>query len=385
MGVKLSAASFLVSPPQRRKKTACGGVLALTLLPLLVLLYAFTWFNTWYNGDLGALQETSVQQVQFGTGIKMDGAQELYCIALSGCWYTVYRETEGEQCPPQKTLRTMYQKFTSLLTLFDTGSLGQRRFDLASKRCAYAPYQAKLEGVCVVATPDPIDKLTVTWKVPTSGAAGQGFGVALKTEYMGQVGRTNYREEEATGDTFVDASNSVAGLASRWFGWTTDGGGRGYEVKTAGVELHYGLVELQPLEYSYEHAIPKADALQLVPTYGHTIGTPSVPWNICYEPAWQNAAVLASNSKCQDERSGPRQKECVQLQIGPSTTKVTEKRSIVGPFNAFVGAMGGVFTLLVMVLTTVNGALVALFAKKCWMCEPVEAEEPAATKTTAKV
>ena len=64
---------------------------------------------------------------------------------------------------------------------------------------------------------------------------------------------------------------------------------------------------------------------------------------------------------------------------------MTEKRSIVGPFNAFVGAMGGVFTLLVMVLTTVNGALVALFAKKCWMCEPVEAEEPAATKTTAKV
>ena len=93
----------------------------------------------------------------------------------------------------------MYQKFTSLLTLFDTGSLGQRRFDLASKRCAYAPYQAKLEGVCVVATPDPIDKLTVTWKVPTSGAAGQGFGVALKTEYMGQVGRTNYREEEEYG------------------------------------------------------------------------------------------------------------------------------------------------------------------------------------------
>ena len=265
------------------RKSDCGGIMSLTLLPIGVLLYGFVWFNDWYNGNRGALQETTITQLQFGTGYAMQGDQELYCMAASGCWYTRFTDrtarrleptpspagmrpgaslcswqpracacrvarATGQSCPPQAAIRTMSQKSQSLTQLFNTGNIGSTSLQLPTKECAYAARGEKLVGVCIYATPDPIDKVTVTWGVDSTQGDGQNFGVALKTEAVRPMNRTNYRREnEAAMD------DSVEGLAARWFKWRTDGGGRGYEVRMTGTEIHYGDVELQVLRYRSAH------------------------------------------------------------------------------------------------------------------------------------
>ena len=125
-----------VSGVAKKPKSACGGILTLTILPALLLIYAATWLNNWYNGNLGAMQETSVMQLRYGAGYMMDGSNELFCMAKGGCWYTRY--VDRSKCPPNAALRVMIQKAESLTTLFETGSIGDRAFQVPDKECAYA-------------------------------------------------------------------------------------------------------------------------------------------------------------------------------------------------------------------------------------------------------
>ena len=238
--MRLAELSAVAGTAKREnRQNACGGIMTITLLPILTFLYGVVWFNDWFNGNLGALQETEVNQLQYGTGYKMDGRQELYCLASSGCWYTKFADAE---CPPKKAVESLAQRASSLVSIFETGKSGPRDFNLPEKRCAYAARYQKLEGVCVYSTPDPIDKLTITWHTGTK--ASDTFGVGLKTQAMRNQGKSNYRgvNEQST-------QAAVAGLAGRWFNWRTDGGGRGYKVSTTGTEVHYGEVELQVLRY----------------------------------------------------------------------------------------------------------------------------------------
>ena len=208
------------------------------------------------------------------------------------------------------------------------------------------------------------------WRVNSNGANADNFGVALKTEAMRKSNLGVYRTEEE--DDNADEPTSVDGLASRWFNWKTDGGGVGYSVATSGTEIHYGEVELQILQYNYEFAKPKAEALQLVPTYSTTDKTPS-DTNICFEPnpAAPNPPMAPSNvpRKCQDSGSG--NKVCAELKLGPSSTIIRDTRSIVSPANGFLGALGGIVGLILMVLTSANALLAVAFGKKCeTLCAP---------------
>ena len=168
------------------------------------------WFNDWFNGDRGAVQETTVAALKYGTGFEMNGRQELYCMAQSGCWYT--RFVDRQNCPPSGALQTIAEKAQSLTTMFETGSIGQRTFNLPTKECAYASRGQKLRGVCLYATPDPIDKLTILWHVDSTRGNGQNFGVALKTETMRESGKRERIQSVAEAE--AEVSRTLQGAPS---------------------------------------------------------------------------------------------------------------------------------------------------------------------------
>jgi len=253
----------------------------------------------------------------------------------------------------------MVSKSQSLQALFNRGTPSQTNFQVANKHCAYAARGERLEGVCIYATPDPIDKFTVAWKIDTStNGGGQNFGVALKTETVRKGSKSNYRGEEHESEE----TESASGLADKWFSWSTDGGGIGYEVHEHGTELHYGEVDLQVIEYSYEYATPRADALQLVPQYSHTRSDPDST-NICIGPSGSSDL-----SRCADDPVNNR--ECAQLKLGPAAVKISDRRSIVSPVNAYLGGIGGIISLLLLTLTTVNSTLTALCKSKLGIFAP---------------
>jgi len=352
----------VVSGNALKPKNKCGGILTLTVLPALILIYALAWLSSWYNGNLGAVHETDIQQLQYGAGYRMSGSQELYCMAASGCWYTRYQDQS--KCPPDKAVKSLIQRADSLTTLFTTGNIGQRNFELATKECAYATRGEKLEGVCVHSTPDPIDKVAIVWRVSKAGGAPDNFGVALKTEAVRQGSRTNVRKEDET-----ERDISVDGLASEWFNWRTEGGGHGYRVSTTGTEIHYGEVELQVIRYSYEFMQPKPDAMQFIPRYSHTDKTPS-DTNVCFQPN-SNASNPPMFGNVPGKCQGAATTECAQLKLGPAATIILDTRSVVSPVSSFLGAVGGIIGLVLMALTMTNACLITVFGSKCsTLCAP---------------
>ena len=381
----------LIRRPKRQPGTCVGGCVSMTVLPAALVLYSFIWMNDWYNGDLGSIRLTDVDQLQFGTGYAMNGAQGLYCLAKSGCWYT--RPLDQSSCPTATALQKLSATAYSLTTLFETGNISRPDSNKTETECAYAARGQKLEGVCLYATPDPIDKFSVLWHL-SSGNSGlpDEFGVALKTESMRQGGTSNYVGTDAASQ---DSLEGVAGLASQWFRWKSEGGGRGHTVSQTGTEMHYGLVDLQPVEYSYSLAQPKTEALQLIPQYGHTDKTPSEN-SICHFTPLQAADPQQTNpylsgplqtspprirSKCQ----GGGSTECAQLKIGLTSTVVRNTRSVVSPLNAFLGALGGFSSLLLMTLTFLNAVLILLCGKRCGVCAPTDEESRLIEKVVDRV
>ena len=85
--------------------------------------------------------------------------------------------------------------------------------------------------------------MSIMWVVDTANRNMPNSGVVLKSETMRKSGRN------ATVET-----TSVAGLANKWFAWSTDGGGKGYTVGMSGTDLHYGEVQLEVIEYRWADA-----------------------------------------------------------------------------------------------------------------------------------
>ena len=115
---RLASINPLVKPePRRTHKTACGTIMAGTILPAFVILYSLLWLRAFYaNGD-GSIETTTILPIDFTMGIRMDNrvdhldprpsGQKFKCTAASGCWYTVFFDpvdvnVPDGKCPPRQ-------------------------------------------------------------------------------------------------------------------------------------------------------------------------------------------------------------------------------------------------------------------------------------------
>ena len=172
---------------------------------------------------------------EFTAGVKLDGAShQLRCVADSGCWYTVFwdvaENTPERNCPPRQALNRTAQYLynaarefeldrvavpgvedTPTTTLLESGLRSNENTTRATrrptkkpksgraaesrrlapvgaptpitppnKRCVYVAKGEKLADSCLYYSPDPIDALSVVWKVRHVHAHAAGRAAARR-------------------------------------------------------------------------------------------------------------------------------------------------------------------------------------------------------------
>ncbi len=120
---------YIQAKAEPRSRTACGGLIAITVLPTLLLIATILWLHNWFSGNQGAIETTDVLAVNLELGLRLDrgDGQQLICAAASGCWYTAYyyRDQNGAEridtrCPPQSVIEESIA--TAAATAERTGS-----------------------------------------------------------------------------------------------------------------------------------------------------------------------------------------------------------------------------------------------------------------------
>lgn len=406
---RLASINPLVKPePRRTHKTACGTIMAGTILPAFVILYSLLWLRAFYaNGD-GSIETTTILPIDFTMGIRMDNrvdhldprpsGQKFKCTAASGCWYTVFFDpvdvnVPDGKCPPRQVKQGIAFSAAEAAQNFagvNAGAPGAgdtvppNQAPTINKKCAYAAPGELLAGGCLYYTPDPIDSFTVVWQ--DDGTPGSKTGVVMVTEYTkfegGRVARAAVTER---GDDDQSWEERAQGVLSGW-GFKEEGGGLGYAVKNAAIALHYGDVSLQIVESYYERMSPKTNATQLVPTYLNTNEAAPESTNICYnsgagrrrellglQPVFGKltGSDLTQNGKCTDDPSNSIY--CRQLKLKPAPLTVKDVRYTATPWSQLVVVLGGTISLILLVLNFVHSVLIVLCGNKMRLCTPMAA------------
>ena len=51
---------YIQAKAEPRSRTACGGLIAITVLPTLLLIATILWLHNWFSGNQGAIETTDV-------------------------------------------------------------------------------------------------------------------------------------------------------------------------------------------------------------------------------------------------------------------------------------------------------------------------------------
>ena len=330
--------------------------------------------------------------------------QELKCIAPSGCWFTRYQKTGGNQqvdksCPPRATMMNTINGINNLQNIFsgvtpEAPGMSELEAETrapdespAMKTCAYAAQGETLEGSCLFYTPDPIDTLSVVWHIPT-GQNGQNFGVALKTQYPKYEASSVARQLDITPAEGETLAGSISRRMGSWFDMSTAGGGMGYVRKDSLQRLHYGDVNLQVIRSNYQFMTPEGNSTQLVPSYlniaevapllrpdpdpnpepnprprphpRHPPQDSPGSTNVCYD------ASGTPNNKCYDSMNGGG--ACRALKLAPASLGVTETRYVVQPWDYLLGLLSGIVGTIIIVLKLFHRVVVKFCAASFPTC-----------------
>lgn len=354
---------------------------------VLMLSYSLFWLATWYGTNLGAVKESFDYPVPLFSGWRLDKPRgnRLVCLAESGCWLTTNINLDGSKdtCPPttlgkfDQDIQTKLAKRLNIPAF--TGAQKGRGGKSAPKgstkgdarTCIFVAKDEVLADACLFSSTDPLDTLTVTWKTQNTPV---NFGVALVTEkpFCDRSTTQVCEQDESTvigddGDSSADTTLSgIQSWAQRGFKFRTIGGGVGYQVQQLPYQLHYGEIELRPRTSKFELMNSGNLTTEFVPNYLSTDGDADSS-NMCYRNT--NApGPSGDRPQCEDGGPGAGAGTCKQLKIRPSAIASFESRSIATPFWAFVGAAGGVLSLLIVSMRSMHKGLRFLLGNRCRAC-----------------
>lgn len=312
--------------------TRAGGLLAVTLLPALVLLYSLWWFNDFFATRAGVREVSHLVPLDADNGFAaLDGSDEhnqtLICLAASGCWYNVRVNEAGEPDGCPSTADQAYQRGVQQSLVSDLASMPAAAMQHAvPQRCHHVARLEVLRHACLVHTPDPRSSLSIVWKADASEPAS-AFGVALYTFAVDEPNLQGCRSSFLSSECPRRAA------------------GAGISPRLAPVMLHYGEVALQIIKRRLEYMQPK-DSTQLVPQYANTDPANPDSTNACY--ATSNDAD--GGGVCTGSR-------CRQLKVRPSPMLLKERSWVTPPFATYLGVLGGAIGLVMLLLGHLHGLL----------------------------
>lgn len=382
---------FFKSVHDPRSKTVMGGMLAITVLPAILLLYALWFANDFVSNRRGFQLSTTQEPATSAVGIRLDSTcsgvcpdtssgqpdrgHQLICLAENGCWYTVAERTDGVQvpdktCPPQSMLAQNTASAIKLNGIFSAENLADPATTPASiktdtsgwmldhddgaqtlwvKSCVWAAQGQRLNGACVYSVEQPHDAMSITW-IESSNQRGDSLGVALVSPRIHKI-------EETSGSLLF--------------------GGTYFGVEWNVMPLHYGAITLNMINIDTDNGNMRANGVsvhnegtlssiqQLSPAYGY-VGT-SGPWlgNI-NDPCFLLANGAMATATLAPAASAPR---LVTMTLTPGASVVTQSYTSSNVVFAFLSSFGGMLSLTMLFL----GALHTVMWKSCGsrsLCSP---------------
>jgi hypothetical protein len=393
---------FVKPTPKPQSQTACGGLIAITILPICLGVYSLVWWANYYDLRQYAMESTDIFAIGVDQGMRLDGrrnsGQVLRC-AADACYYTIFLDENNEvdrSCPPKAVVNQIRQNAIQLAqengmsrvfipgdaALSDLASVSEAGDaataaglpDLTTpvainKRCAKVNRGEILEGACLYYSPDPIDSLSITWKADTNM---KNFGVTLITETP-HISAEDERRIYGGSSSAADGESYLEQLRARFAFRGGAGGGNGYVVREMPVKVHYGEVGVTASRYSYSHmndvdGNSKPNATQLLPSYFNTQEMEPEDTNVCFNNGESSDAPADRPTFKPDKCNGlyvqppaavpgdptpqdTRNTNCRQLKIKPMATWTLNTRSIASWQEAlanFAGMLGGMVGLFMM-------------------------------------
>jgi len=359
-----------------RSKTTCGGLIAITLLPAILIGYTVWFVRDFVNNRRGFMLTTTQTPATAQLGVRLDSTctgvcepddtmQRLTCMSEHGCWYTVVQDVSGaatadRTCPPRSILEDFDRVSGAIDGMQEALMEGQNvapavqnyqnnlNSQLFTKQCLHVERGRTLQGACAYYTQSPLDGMSVTY-LDVSNTRADSYGVTLTTPRIEKI-------EETTGSLLF--------------------GGTYFEVRWRNVPLHYGTVNLNVINVDSDNGNMRAegpltrnsgslDSIQEIsPSYGYVGETgPDLGF------AGTDPCELLCNGAIASATTPNDTPRCVTMKLTPGFNVVTQSYTSSNVVFAFLSSFGGMLTITMLLLGGLHTGLYNTFGERP-LCAP---------------